>query len=269
MSIKFTKEEMLIITVARQIKDDDLLLLGIGVPLVAGVIAKRTHAPNATLLLESGVINFEPLVPMVTIAETTCFNGYSCSMDLFTIFNSVAHRGFIDKAVLGVGQIDRFGNINSSFLGEVPSKSSRISGAGGAPEFLAYAKEGILTLKSGQFVNKLPYLTSPGYLGGGNERNESGRYTHNSGPSCLITPQGIFRFTPDTHELYLDTLFPGVKLEDVKNKVPWDLIVANELNDYSLPTREELEALRTFSPQSSFNSKTWKKIVSEKHRSLP
>ena len=264
MSIKFTKEEMLIVTVARQINDHDRLLLGIGLPLVAGVVAKKTHAPNATLILESGVVDFDPLFPLTTIAETTCFKGYSYSTDLFTTFTSIALKGFTDKAILGVGQIDRYGNVNSSFLGEIPSQSQRISGAGGAPEFMSYAKETILTLKGGQFLEKLPYLTSPGYLGGGAERELSGRYANGSGPSCLITPFAVFRFTSDTHELYVDTMFPGVKIEDIKRKIPWEIKISNKLREYVPPNDDELSVLRNFSPQSSFSTKKWSELISLK-----
>lgn len=250
LSKKITKEELLIVTAARQIKDHDVCVLGIGMPILAGALAKKIHAPKAVLLMESGIVDFHPVGLPANVADATCTRGYGYATDLFSVFTTITYAGYLDKAFLGVGQIDKYGNINTSYLG-MPPTAQRITAAGGAPEFYAYAKETILTMKGKGFVDKLPYLTSPGYLGGGDERERSGRYRPGSGPSTLITPKGIFKFHTETKEMYLDALFPGVTLEEVRADVPWDLQVAETISSFPVPHDEEIDFLRSFSPSNS------------------
>jgi len=249
MSKKATKEELMIIAVAREIKDYERVLLGVGLPTTGGSLAKATHAPNALLMTEAGIIDFKPLVPPNHIADVMCLRGYSYALDLFNTFTTINYRGFVDKAILGVGQVDKYGNINTSFMGGTPKTGMRLTGAGGAPDFVSYAKETILTLRGGEFVEKLDYLTSPGYLGGGDERDRCGLFRPGSGPSMMISTEAIFRFDKKTKEVYLETLLPGVDLNQVKSKVPWDLQVANPLKPFLTPTDDEINYIRDFAPQ--------------------
>ena len=249
MSPKTTKEELMIIAVAREIKDYERVLLGVGLPTTGGSLAKAMHAPNAVLMTEAGIIDFNPLLPPNHIADVMCLRGYSYALDLFNTFTTINYRGFVDKAVLGVGQVDRYGNINTSFMGGTAKTGMRLTGAGGAPDFVSYAKETILTLKGGDFVEKLDYFTSPGYLGGGNERDNCGIFRAGSGPSMIISTEAIFRFDKKTKEVYLESLLPGNDLDKVKSKVPWELRVANPLKPFPVPTGEEINYIRTFAPQ--------------------
>jgi glutaconate CoA-transferase subunit B len=239
----------MIIAVAREIKDYERVLLGVGLPTTGGSLAKATHAPNAVLMTEAGIIDFKPLVPPNHIADVMCLRGYSYALDLFNTFTTIAYRGFVDKAILGVGQVDRYGNINTSFMGGTAKTGMRLTGAGGAPDFVSYAKETILTLKGGEFVEKLDYFTSPGYLGGGEERDRCGIFQPGSGPSMMISTEAIFRFDRKTKEVYLEALLPGANLNAIKSKVPWDLRVANPLKPFPVPTGEEINYIRTFAPQ--------------------
>jgi glutaconate CoA-transferase subunit B len=239
----------MIIAVAREIKDYERVLLGVGLPTTAGSLAKATHAPNVVLMTEAGVIDFKPLVPPNHIADVMCLRGYSYALDLFNTFTTINYRGFVDKAILGIGQVDRYGNINTSFVGGTPKTGMRLTGAGGAPDFVSYAKETILTLKGGEFVDKLDYFTSPGYLGGWDERDRCGLFAIGSGPSMMISPEAIFRFDKKTKEVYLESLLPGVDLNKVMSKVPWDLQVATPLKPFPIPSEEEINYIRTFAPQ--------------------
>ena len=239
----------MIIAVAREIKDFERILLGVGLPTTAGGLAKASHAPHAVLMTEAGIIDFKPLLPPNHIADVMCLRGYSYALDLFNTFTTINYRGFVDKAILGVGQVDRYGNINTSFMGGTPKTGIRLTGAGGAPDFVSYAKETILTLKGGEFVEKLDYFTSPGYLGGGDERDCCGIFRAGSGPSVMISTEAIFRFDKRTKEVYLESLLPGVDLNKVKSKVPWDLQVASPLKPFPVPTKEEINYIRTFAPQ--------------------
>ncbi len=211
-------------------------------------------------MLESGIVDFEPCVPPQNIADATCTRGYGYAIDLFSVFTTIAYAGYLDTAFLGVGQIDRFANINTSYLGRPPF-AQRITAAGGAPEFASYARKTVLSMKGTGFVERLAYRTSPGYLGGRGEREESGRYTPGSGPKILITPKAIFKFDPETKEMYLDALFPGTPVEDVQADIPWRLKVAERLSSFPIPTDEEIEILRRFCPRSSFANSVAKELV--------
>jgi glutaconate CoA-transferase, subunit B len=249
MSIKATRDELMIIAVGREIKDNDKVILGVGLPTTAGGLAKAIHAPNAVLMTEAGIIDFEPLVPPNHIADVMCVRGFSCAIDLFNTFTTINYRGFVDKSLLGVGQVDKYGNLNTTFMGGDSKTGYRLSGAGGAPDFIAYAQETILTMKGGEFVDKLDYFTSPGYMGGGSERDDSGLFPQGSGPTMLISTEGIFRFDKDTKELYLESLLPGANVDDIRKKVPWDLKVADPLKPFPTPTKQELDYIRSFAPQ--------------------
>jgi len=249
MSPKATRQELMIIAVAREIKDYERILLGVGLPTTAGGLAKATHAPNSVLMTEAGIIDFKPLVPPNHIADVMCLRGFSYALDLFNTFTTINYRGFVDKAILGVGQVDRYGNINTSFMGGTPKTGMRLTGAGGAPDFISYAKETILTLKGGEFVEKLDYFTSPGYMGGGDERDRCGFFRPDSGPSMMISTEAVFRFDRKTKEVYLESLLPGGDLNKVTSKVPWDLRVADPLKPFPTPTEEEIDYIRTFAPQ--------------------
>jgi len=155
---------------------------------------------------------------------------------------------------LGVGQIDKFGNMNSSYIGDPDNFTIRMMGAGGAPEFVGYANRAVLTMRGGEFVEKLDYFTSPGYVEGGNSRYEAGM-PEGSGPAVLITTKGVFRFDDDSKEMYLAGLHPNVTVEEITRDVPWDLKIADSLEATPLPTSEEIKIIRSFSPEISMGRK--------------
>lgn len=250
MGRPYTFTELLIIVVAREIRDYDRVILGIGLPMTAGALAKALFAPHAVLMMESGIIDFEPLIPMNHIADAHACRGFSYATDLFSTF-TMTYRGLIDVCFLGVGQVDRFGNVNTTVIGDYYKPDLRLPGSGGAPDFISYAKRTILTMRGGQFVRKLDYLTSPGYLDGGDSREKSGLFPPGSGPTMLLTTKGVFKFHPETRELYLAQIHPGVTLEEVRGDVPWDLQVTPDLTETTPPTEEEIAFIRHFAPAES------------------
>jgi glutaconate CoA-transferase subunit B len=247
MAKRYTLDELLIITVAREIEDGDNVILGVGLPTTAGAMAKALYAPNATLMMESGIVDIQPLVPPNHIADGNSCRGYSYSTDLFSMF-TMCYRGFVDVCFLGAAQVDRFGNINTTVIGDYLKPTMRLPGSGGAPEFLSYAKHTVLTMRGGEFVEKLDYFTSPGFLEGGDSRDKSGIFPKGTGPSMLLTTKGVFRFDPITKELYLTQLHPGVTVDSVRNDVPWDLKIADNVTETERPTDEEIDFVRRFAP---------------------
>jgi len=247
MSKSFTLNELLIITCAKEIKDYQNVILGVGLPTTAGALAKAFYAPHATLMMESGIIDFEPLVPLNHIADAHCCRGFSYATDLFSAF-TMTYQGFVDICFLGVAQIDKFGNVNTTCIGDYENPDLRLPGSGGAADFISYAKKTVLTLRGGQFVEKLDYFTSPGYLDGGDSRDASGLFPEGSGPSMLLTPKGVFRFDETSKEMYLAAIHPGVALSDVKKDVPWGLKAADPLPETERPTDAEIDFVRRFAP---------------------
>ena len=247
MAKKYTLDELLIITAAREIHDHENVILGVGLPTTAGALAKAIHAPHATLMMESGIIDFEPLVPPNHIADAHSCRGFSYATDLFSAF-TMTYKGFVDVCFLGVAQIDKYGNINTTAIGDYYKPKLRLPGSGGAADFISYAKRTILTMRGGEFVDKLDYFTSPGYLEGGDSREETGLFPHGSGPSMLLTTKGVFRFDEQTKEMYLARTHPGVSIDDIRKDIPWDLKIAEDVSATDRPTDDEIIFIRRFAP---------------------
>lgn len=250
MSKPYTLQELLVIAVAREIHDHENVILGVGLPTTAGAVAKALYAPHATLMMESGIIDFEPLLPLNHIADAQSCRGFSYATDLFSAF-TMTYRGFVDVCFLGVGQVDKYGNLNTTVIGDYNKPTMRLPGSGGAADFLSYAKRTVLTMLGGNFVNELDYFTSPGYLEGGDSRDKSGLFPKGTGPTMLLSTKGIFRFDPVTKEMYLAQIHPRVTIADVKKDVPWDLKIAPDLSETTHPTDEEIDFIRRFAPAMS------------------
>jgi glutaconate CoA-transferase subunit B len=234
MSKPYTLDELLAIVVAKEINDYENVVLGVGVPMTAGALAKALFAPHATLMMESGIVDIRPLLSLNNIADAHSCRGFSYATDLFSAF-TMTYRGFVDVCFLGVGQVDKYGNLNTTVIGDYEKPDLRLPGSGGAADFMSYSKRTVLTMRGGTFVNKLDYFTSPGYLEGGDSRDKT----------------GLFRFDPMTKEMYLSQIYPGVKLESIKKDIPWDLKVASDLSVTPRPTDEEIDFIRDFAPELS------------------
>jgi len=250
MSKPYTMQELLVIAVAKEIHDYENVILGVGLPTTAGALAKALYAPHATLMMESGIIDFKPLLPLNHIADAHSCRGFSYATDLFSAF-TMTYRGFVDVCFLGVGQIDKYGNVNTTAIGDYYKPTMRLPGSGGAADFISYAKRTVLTMLGGNFVGKLDYMTSPGYLEGGDSREKSGLFPKGSGPSMLLTTKGVFRFDAETKEIYLSQIHPRVSIEHIKKEVPWDLKITHDLSETPRPTDEEIEFIRNFAPAQS------------------
>ena len=250
MSKPYTLDELLVIAVAREIHDYENVVLGVGVPMTAGALAKAIFAPHATLMMESGIVDIRPLLSLNNIADAHSARGFSYATDLFSSFTAT-YRGFVDVCFLGVAQVDKFGNLNTTVIGDYEKPTMRLPGSGGAADFISYAKRTVLTMRGGTFVNKLDYFTSPGYLEGGDSRDRTGLFPQGSGPSALISTKGVFRFDPATKEMYLAEIFPAVDIESIKKDIPWELKVASDLSVTRRPSDEEIDFIRNFAPELS------------------
>jgi len=251
MNDKYSLSELLIIVSAREIRDYTNVVLGVGLPMMAGAFAKNYHAKNVNLMMEAGLIGFKPLIPLRHIADTMACRGLDYATDLFSMFTTHTYRGYVDLCFLGVGQVDKYGNLNTTVIGDYRNFERRLPGSGGACDFLSYSKKTVLTMNKGKFVEKLDYLTSPGYLSGWDSREKSKRFLPGSGPTKLINTKGVFNFDEVTKEMYLAQIHPGIDVEDIKKDIPWDLKIADNLTTTKPPTAQELELIRKFNPSVS------------------
>jgi glutaconate CoA-transferase subunit B len=264
MNIRYSLDELLYISIAREIRDYENVVIGAGIPVTACVLAKGLHAKNAVLITESGMIGFDPLIPIIGIADVDACRGFSYSTDMFSIFTTHTYRGFVDSCFLGVGQVDKFGNINSTVIGDYDKFERRLPGSGGASDFISYAKRTILTVNRGQFVEKLDYLTSPGYLEGGDSRDNSGHFLKGSGPCKLISRMGIFEFDPVSKEMFLAHNHPGITIKEIKKDIPWQLKISPDLSETNPPTKEELAFMRRFNPSISIGPRATRRYINKK-----
>ncbi|MBC7345412.1 MAG: glutaconate CoA-transferase, partial [Clostridia bacterium] len=224
----YTLPELLATAAAREIRDGETVFVGVGVPLLGAMLAKLTHAPNAILAMESGSIGPQPRRIILGIGDNPCIENALCATSLWRLFSD-QQAGFFDVGVLGGAQIDKFGNLNSTAIfgdGDYWHPRTRLPGSGGANDIASSARRTIIMmrLEKRRFLDQVDFITSPGHLRGGNSRRECG--LPGGGPSAVITDKCIMRFDDETRELFLDSVHPGVSVEEVKAGVSWDLKVS-------------------------------------------
>lgn len=240
----FTSEEMMTIAASRGLKNGMVCLVGVGLPSVAANLARITHAPDLVMIYEAGVIGAHPDVLPLSVGDGELSETADDVVSIPEMFRYWLQGGRIDIGFIGAAQIDRFANINTSVIGSYGRPRTRLPGSGGASEIAACAGEVHVTMRhsSRGFVGKLDFVSTLGHHKGGRSR-ESLRIP-GRGPTRVVTDLGILEPHPETRELTLVSLHPGVELETVKGVTGWPLLVASNLTETPAPTREELEALR-------------------------
>lgn len=241
---EYTTDEMMTVAASRELKDGAVCFVGIGLPSEAANLARATHAPECALIYESGTVGAKPDVLPLSIGDGVLAEHADSVVAVPEVFNYWLQAGRVDVGFLGAAQIDRYGNINTTVVGDYDSPKVRLPGAGGAPEIAASAKEVIIMLrhKSRAFVEKLEFVTSVGYLEGGDSRKKLG-YS-GAGPTVIITDLGVLRPDPETKEFTLTALHPGATAEQAREATGWDLKVAEQTTTTDPPTDEELHLLR-------------------------
>ena len=240
----YTTNEMMTVAASRQLRDGTVCFVGIGLPSQAANLARATHAPNCVLVYESGTIGAKPEVLPHSIGDGVLAEHADSVVPVPEIFAYWLQTGRIDIGFLGAAQIDRFANINTTVIGPYEDPKVRLPGAGGAPEIAASAKEVMVVMPqtSRAFVEELAFVTSAGYLDGGDSREQLGYL--GAGPTVIITDLGILKPDPETKELTLTDLHPGTSVEQAREATGWDLRVADDPGTTDPPTEEELRVLR-------------------------
>jgi glutaconate CoA-transferase subunit B len=240
----YSAEEVMTVAAARQLGNGTVCFVGIGLPSAAANLARLTHAPGVVLIYESGTIATKPKVLPLSIGDDELAETAETVVSVPEMFRYWLQGGRIDVGFLGAAQIDRFANINTTVIGSYDKPKVRLPGAGGAPEIATEAGEVFIMLRQSNraFVDKLDFVTSIGFLDGGDARARLGVTT--KGPTKVITDLGILEPDPVSKELTLTHLHPGVAVEQAKAATGWPLKVADRLSTTAAPTECELTALR-------------------------
>lgn len=241
----YTSDEMMSIAAARALSGGQRVFVGIGLPSTAANLARRTHAQDLVLVYESGTLGSKPDRLPASIGDGILAETADAVISVPEVFNYWLQPGRIDVGFLGAAQLDKFGNINTTVIGgDYHHPTVRLPGAGGAPEIAANCREVYVVVRQSRrsFVDKVDFVTSFGHGRGPGEREALG--LRGQGPTLVITDLGVFRPDPDTRELVLTGVHPGVTVEQVRGATGWDLTVSPELGTTPAPTEDELAALR-------------------------
>lgn len=243
MTPHYSSSELMTINSARLLRDGDIVFVGVGLPNLACNLAQRTHAPNLRMIYEAGVIGARPRRLPLSIGDPTLVSGAAAVCSMYDIFTLYLQRGHVDVGFLGGAQIDRFGNINATMIGDYRHPKVRLPGSGGSMEIAAWANRCYIMTphQKRRFPEKVDFRTSAGFLGGRTERDASG--VRGGGPQAVVTNLGILE--PDASgELILAALHPGASLEQARANTGWDLKAAAEVRVTEPPTEDELRILR-------------------------
>jgi glutaconate CoA-transferase, subunit B len=243
--LTYTQDEMMTVMAARSLRDRMTCFVGIGLPSAAANLARATHAPGLVLIYESGTIGTKPAGLPLSIGDGILAETADAIVSVPEIFNYWLQPGRIDVGFLGAAQLDRYGNINTTVIGDSYAEPSvRLPGAGGAPEIAAACTEVIVVLRQSRrtFADRVDFVTSVGFGDGPGSRQRLG--LRGGGPRLVITDLGVLRPDPASCELMLTGVFPGVGVAQVRDRTGWDLAVAADLTPIAPPTAAELAALR-------------------------
>ncbi|MBA8824503.1 glutaconate CoA-transferase subunit B [Saccharopolyspora lacisalsi] len=242
---EFTADEMMTVAAARSLGDGTACFVGIGLPSTAANLARRTHAPDLVLIYESGTLGAKPDQLPLSIGDGILADTADSVVSVPEIFNYWLQPGRVETGFLGGAQVDKYGNINTTVIGGgYEDPKVRLPGAGGAPEIAASCQQVLIVMRQNtrSFVETLDFVTSVGYGSGGDDRERLG--LRGAGPVTVITDMGVLEPDPDTRELTLTRLGPGVDVEQARAATGWDLRVADELGSQHPPTETELSVLR-------------------------
>ena len=238
----FSPSELMTINAARLLRDGDIVFVGVGLPNLACNLARRTHAPNLTLVYEAGVIGAQPARLPLSIGDPTLVSGAASVCSMYEIFAFYLQRGLIDVGFLGGAQIDRFANVNATVIGSYDQPKVRLPGSGGSAEIAAWARRTYLLTphQKRRFPERVDFITGAGYLTGRPARMAA--KMRGGGPQAVVTDLGLME-PDDTGELILTALHPGATPEQALANTGWPLKIAPSLRTTDPPTETELRLL--------------------------
>jgi glutaconate CoA-transferase subunit B len=250
--MSYTASELLAVMSARLLEDGQTVFAGVGIPLLAATLAQRLHGPGLTILFEGGTLG--PFVVAGELPPST--NEQRCTRRANMLLSItdvllLLQRGYVDVGFMGGAQIDRYGNLNSSFIGDPKNPAIRLPGTGGGNDISSLTQM-IVSMKheKRRFVDKVDFITSPGFLGGGSTRADSGLVS--GGMYRVVTDLAIMNFDDETREMMVSALHPGVTAEQVHDNTSFDIRIDDDVETTAPPTKAELDVLRHLDPEQLY-----------------
>jgi glutaconate CoA-transferase subunit B len=247
--LNYTAAELMVAAAAREIRDGEVVFVGMRLPLLAYCLARSTHAPAAVGLFENGVVRDSPaLAFLVTMSDGPNVTGAVWCTEMREVMG-LMQSGRVTLGFIGGAQVDRFGNLNTTYVGP-RDKALRLPGSGGAPDIASLARRHVVIMahERRRFVERVDYVTSPGHGEGGDWRARTG--LPGGGPSAVITTLGLFRFDAVTREMVLASVHPGVTVEEVQAETGWPLHLGRPVAETPPPSADELAMIRRFDPEA-------------------
>jgi glutaconate CoA-transferase, subunit B len=240
---EYTPFELMAVAGARELKDGEVVSVGLGLPVIASFLAKRTHAPNITLLLELGVIDPEPIHTGIGLADPRIWYRAKILSSFVDMLGTVLHKGLVDVGFLGGLEIDAYGNLNTTLLGNLKGKFRHFTGSGGANDIASSARRTIVIIRheARKLNEAVSFITSPGYLRGDGDREAAGL---SGGPSRVITDKAIFDYDPESKRMRLVSIHPGTTREEVLANMNFQPVVPEDLPTTEPPTAEQIRLIR-------------------------
>jgi glutaconate CoA-transferase subunit B len=240
----YSPGEIMAVVAARELRDGEVVFVGIGLPNLACNLARAMHAPNLVLIYESGAVGAVPERLPVSIGDPALVTGSLMVCSMADVFQCILQNGLIEVGFLGGAQVDRWGNINTTAIGSYERPSVRLPGSGGAAEIAIHAQRTVIIsrLSPRAFPEAVDFITSPGHRARGGTRRELGM--PGAGPVKVITDKGILEADPETGELVLTALYPGVEADEVRAGVGWPLRARDDLECVKPPEGRALHLLR-------------------------
>ncbi len=248
MTPDYTPAELMVAAAAREIQDGEVVFVGMRLPLLAFCLARSTHAPTAVGLFENGVVrDSAALAFLVTMSDGPNVTGAVWCTEMREVMG-LMQSGRVTLGFIGGAQVDRFGNLNTTYVGAL-GRRVRLPGSGGAPDIASLARRHVVIMahERRRFVERVDYVTSPGHGTGGDWRARTG--LPGSGPSAVITTLGLFRFDAATREMVLASVHPGATVEGIQAETGWPLRFADRVTETAPPTADELAMIRRFDPE--------------------
>jgi glutaconate CoA-transferase subunit B len=243
MDLDYTSSELMAAAGARELRDGQIVAVGLGLPVVASFLAKKTHAPNMTMLFELGVIDPEPIHCGVGLADPRVWYRAKVLSSFVDILGAILHKGRVDVGFLGGLEVDQYGNLNTTLVGDPRARFRHMVGSGGANDIASCARRTIIIMRheARKLTKAISFITSPGYISGGDSRMQAGLQ---GGPSRVITDKAIFGFHPETKQMALMSIHPGSTLDDVLGTMGFAPLVPEHVPYTEPPTKEQVRLIR-------------------------
>ena len=245
---KYNQRELQACVASKMLEDKKSVFVGTGLPMIASMLAQRTHAPGLLIVFEAGGMGPQSPVLPISVGDSRTFYRAVAASSMHDSM-SVTQAGYLDYGFLGAAQIDVYGNINTTVIGDWERPKVRLPGSGGANDVGSLCQRTIIIMRQDKrrFVEKVDFITTPGYLDGPGARERAG-LPAGSGPYRVITQLGVYGFDEETKRMKLLAVHPGVTIEDVKENSSFELIIPDKVETTEPPTEEELRILHEIDP---------------------